>query len=349
VLSFQLALPASKYPRAVNIFAFHQRLLERLGALPGVTAVALASPLPLSGDGWSASFDIEERIVAPGEQAPHAEHTSVRGDYFRAMSIPLIQGRVFTEQDVREAPGVAVVDVDLARAYWPGESPIGKRINPAGGGDSTWATVVGVVGHVRNGALKEPGEPQIYLPALQYATLAMYVTVRTSGDPLSVAPVLGRTVRSIDPDQPIAKVRTMSELLGAATARERFQLALFSIFAASALLLATLGIYGVMAYAVSQRTREIGIRIALGAAPRGVLGLVVKQGVMLAALGVVLGAVLAAGAVRLLRGMLFGVSPTDPVVFGSIATLLVLVAALATYLPARRAARVDPVDALRAE
>ncbi|HJU89296.1 MAG TPA: ABC transporter permease [Gemmatimonadaceae bacterium] len=349
VLSFHVALPAAKYPRAVDIAPFNGQLIDRLGSLPGVVAVGTVNPLPLSGDGWSASFDIEGRTVAPGEQAPHAEHASVRGDYFKTMSIPLLEGRTFTEQDVRESPGVAIVDVALARKYFGGGSPIGKRINPAGGGDTTWATIVGVVGHVHNAALRDAGEPQVYVPALQHATLGTYYTVRVSGEPIALASSIGAAVRSIDSDQPVSKVRPMGELLDSATARERFQLVLLSIFAGAALLLATLGIYGVMAYAVALRTREIGIRIALGAAPRGVLSLVVRQGLRLTAAGVLIGALLALGASRLMSGMLFGVSPTDPVVFGSIALMLVLVAALATYLPARRAARVDPVTALRAE
>ena len=349
VLTFHLALPPAKYPRAVNIFPVHGQLAERLAALPGVEAVGAVNPLPMSGDGWGASFDIEGRPVAPGEQLPHAEHASVRGDYFTAMGIPLLEGRTFTEQDIREGPGVAIIDSTLARVYFPGENPIGKRINPAGGDDSTWNTIVGVVGHVHNGGLRDAGEPQLYIPALQHPGFSTYFTVRTRGDPVALASAVSAVVRGIDPEQPVAKVRPMSELLAAATARERFQLVLLSIFAGAALLLATLGIYGVMAYAVALRTREIGIRIALGAAPRGVLVLVVRQGLRLAVGGVLVGALLALGSSRLLRGMLFGVSPTDPVVFGTIAMLLVLVAALATYLPARRAARVDPVTALRVE
>jgi predicted permease len=349
VLTLQLSLPRAKYESRERRVAFYTGLLDRLGALPGVRSVSAARPFPLTGDGWGGSFAIETRPVAPGEPLPHAEHTVVAPGYFRTLSVPLLAGRDFTEHDDAKAPLVAIVDEELARTAWPGESAIGKRINPADRPDSVWATVVGVVAHLRRQGPQDAGEQQIYESFLQDPYWTMTVALRTDGDPLALAAPARAAVRDLDPDQPIASVRRMDDLLAAATARYRFNLLLLSLFAASALLLAAVGLYGVISQLVAQRTREIGIRLALGAEPRRVLRLVLGEGLRLAAAGLAVGVAAALLASRVMATLLFEVRATDALVYASVPLLLAAVALLATYIPARRATRVDPTISMRYE
>jgi predicted permease len=347
VLTMQLSLPRTRYEGESQVAAFYTRLLDRLATLPGVSSAGAVHPLPLGGDGWGASFLVEGQPVAAGEAFPHADFAAVTPHYFRSMGIPLVAGRVFTARDDAGAPPVVVVDASLARQYWPRENPIGKRLNLAGQPDSVWSTVVGVVGHVRSGTLQQAGEPQIYLSYFQDVRGTMSVTIRGSGDPMRLATSVRDVVRSLDADQPIAKMRVMDDIVARTTARQRFNLLLLSTFAASALLLAAVGIYGVTSYAVGQRTNEIGVRLALGALPGDVLSLVVGQGMRLVLLGVALGVAAALAVSRLMAGLLYGVGAADVATYVAIGALLSVVALLACYLPARRATHVDPATALR--
>jgi predicted permease len=275
------------------------------------------------------------------------DETTTTPDYFRAMGIPVLQGRSFTEQDATNAPLVVVVDEQVARLAWPGESPIGQRVRSSP--NSSWAEVVGVVGHIRHESLDSDQRLQIYWNYLQRARDQMTLVVRTPGDArLLVNPVLG-AIMTVDPDQPVYAARTMVELLDRSIAMRWFNAVMVSLFAGSSLLLAMLGIYGVIAWTVRQRTREIGVRMALGAQRSAVLSLVLRNGLRLAGAGIVLGLGGAMVLSRLMSSLLFGVDPTDPVAFATAPLLLVSAVLLACWLPARHAANVDPMEALRYE
>ncbi|HZF12797.1 MAG TPA: ABC transporter permease [Thermoanaerobaculia bacterium] len=351
VLTFQLALPAASYPGPAERSAFYAQLLERLRALPGVTAAGAVQPLPLSGDAWGASFVVEGRPVRPGESEPHAEYAVATPGYFQALGIPLLAGRSFDPHDGEgpagmRGPGVVIVDEALARRYWPGRDPLGRRLHLAGQPDGVGSTVVGVVRHVHSNALAAEGEPQIYLPFAQSPRSTLSFVLRAAGDPLRLAPLVRASVRELDRNLPLARLTPMSDLLARAAARPRFNFLLLALFAGSALLLAALGIYGVTSYAVAQRTHEIGVRMALGAKRGDVVALVVGQGMGLALAGVGLGLLAALALSRLLSGLLFGVAATDPLTYTALALLLAGVAFAACWLPAQRAAALDPVAAL---
>jgi putative ABC transport system permease protein len=291
-----------------------------------------------------STIEFERRNQQPGNIAA-TDETTVTPDYFQAMGIPLLQGRSFTEHDTTNAPRVVVVDEAVARLAWPGESPIGKRVrsSPA----APWAEVVGVAGHIRHESLESDQRLQIYWNYLQRAREHVVLVVRASGGaPRLVKAVLG-AVKSVDPDQPVYAARTLTEVLDQSLALRRFYTLVASFFAGSSLLLAMVGIYGVIAWTVRQRTREIGVRMALGAQRRAVLTLVLQDGLKLTGSGIGLGWIGAIVLTRLLRGLLFGVGPIDPVTFAAVPLVLVSVALLGCWLPARRAARVDPMVALR--
>ncbi|HEX5725049.1 MAG TPA: ABC transporter permease [Longimicrobiaceae bacterium] len=350
VLTFQVSLPPLRYDSLDQRVAVWDEVLGRVAALPGVRAAGGVNPLPLSGDAWSASFMVEGQPVPPGGEYPHAEYAAVSPDYFRAMGISLHAGRAFTGADRAGAPAVAVVDERLARRYWPGEDPVGKRLSLAGQPDTVFTEVVGVVEHVRAVGLHQEGEPQVYVPLLQRSNRSAYMAVSAPrGDPLRLAAAIRAEVRRADPELPIAKVATMEQVLARATADRQFSLVVLAVFAAAALLLAAVGIYGVASYLVAQRTREIGIRMALGARGADVLRLVAGEGLAVVAAGIVAGTVGALAFARLLSGLLYGLTATDPLTYLGVALLLGAVATAALLLPARRASRVDPVVALRAE
>jgi predicted permease len=275
------------------------------------------------------------------------DDTTATPDYFSAAGIPVLQGRPFTEQDTMNAPLVVVVDEQVARRAWPGENPIGKRMRSSR--SMPWAEVVGVVRHIRHETLESDQQMQIYWNYLQRARDRMVLMVRTSGDArLLAGPVLG-AIKAVDPDQPAYAVRSMTEVLDQSLAMRWFNTVVVSLFAGSSLLLAMVGIYGVIAWMVRQRTREIGVRMALGAQRSAVLGLVLRRGLKLAGAGIVLGLIGAIGVTQLLRSLLFGVGSADPLTFIAVPFLLVVAALLACWLPARRAAKVDPMEALRSE
>jgi predicted permease len=345
VATFQLSLPRAKYDSAAKQVAFHQQLAERLAAMPGAKRVGAIYPLPMSGEGWGASFEIVGRPTAQGEAGPHAEFATAMPGYFQAMGIPLRAGRDFTAQDVRGAPNAIVIDETLAARYWPNESALGKRVTIWGDGPE--ATVVGIVGHVRNSGPQAEGEPQLYLAFPQFPQSTLFSVVRTGGDPGALAPAIREVVRALDPDLAVAKLHPLTTNVAESLARQRFNMLLLALFAGVALVLAAVGLYGVMAFLVTQRWQEIGIRLALGGRPADVLRTVLRQGLVLALAGVAAGVVAAFLLSRVAASLLYGIAPTDPVTYVSVAALMALVALVASFVPARRATRADPVDAMR--
>jgi predicted permease len=306
----------------------------------------------LSGMMAWGPITIEGRTGPEGEKFINTDIRVVGGDYFKTMEIPLREGRLFGEQDTRTSERVVIVDDRFARQFWPGESAIGKRIRTGGFDvtpDTPWMTIVGVVGHVKQDSLDADSRIAYYRYHGQSPTRAMNVVVRSAADPSSLPSAVTQEIRQIDADLPIYKMQTMGTRVDASLAERRFAMLLLTLFAVLALGLAAVGVYGVMAYLVSQSRRELGIRLALGAAPRDLLWLVVRHGMVTAAIGMALGLAGAFALTRFMRNLLFGVQATDPWTFAAIALTLAAVALMATFVPARRAARIDPIVSLRGE
>ena len=350
VLTFDLTMTGRKYGDKQAILNTYRQLWDRLEHVPGVSASGGVTSLPLSqGYAWTP-ITVEGRTPLPGEKFLNADERVVGGHYFEAMGIPLRRGRLFNEQDDASKPRVVLVDEYMAEQVWSGQDPIGKRIHIVElESDDPWQTVVGVVGRVKQDTLDSDPRIAFYLPQTQYPTRAMTVALRSGHDPSGVLSAVKNELRKLDADLPMYYIRTMQQRVDESLARRRFSMLLLAVFAGVALALATIGIYGVMAYLVNQGTREIGIRVALGATRRNIVSLVVRQGMALALSGVAIGLAGAVMLTRLIRSLLFGVEATDPVTFVGIALLLGLVALLASYIPARRASRVDPLVALRYE
>jgi predicted permease len=348
VLSFGLTLSGRKYTDPQVALATYRRLWEGLERLPGVAAAGGISMLPLTQMYAWTPITIEGRTPLAGEKFINADERIVSGDYFQAMEIPLQQGRFFNEQDTAASLSVAIIDENMARQFWRNQNPIGKRFHRV---QSTvpWHTIVGMVGRVKHDSLDSDPRIVFYLPHSQFPGRTMSAVVKSQSDLAPLSSAVQTLVRDLDPELPIYNMRTMEQLVDQSLARRRFSMLLLVIFAGLALVLAAVGIYGVMAYLVSQGTREIGIRIALGASPGSILALVVRQGIVLAVAGVAIGLVGALALTRLMAGLLYGVTPTDAATFGVIPILLILVAVLASYIPARRAARVNPVVSLRCD
>jgi predicted permease len=348
VYTFELMANGGRYGDVNAVIETYRLLCERLGRLPGVTAAGAVSALPLSQMFAWGPITVEGRPVVPGEAFINADMRMVTGRYFEAMQIPLIAGRWFDEHDVRGGQRVVVVDDFMAQQLWPGESAIGKRLR-TGGADSTtpWLTVVGVVGRVKQYALDTDSRIALYFPHTQYPARAMNVVLRTERDAASYAAAVRRELRAVDSALPAYRERTMSARVEESTARQRFAMLLLAGFAALALGLAVVGVYGVMAYLVSQGTRELGIRLALGATPRAILALIISRGMAVSAAGLLAGIICAFGLTRFMRSLLFQVEPSDPVTFVLIPVVLGLAAFAATYLPARRAAQIDPLLTIR--
>lgn len=349
VLTMNMALAPARYPNDTVRIAFWDEAMARLGEIPGVRAAAATTVMPFGG-GWSTgSFNVEGYVPKEGENNPWGDIRVATPDFAEALRIPVRQGRFISDQDLAGSPQVVVVDEVLANRYWPNADPIGKRIffGAAPGEEVQYITVVGVVGHVKQEGLDAEDRVQMYFPHRQAARAFMSVLIRTDVAPTSIIPAVRSAIRSIDKDQPISQVRTMEELLTQSVGQRRLSMLLLGVFAGVALLLASIGIYGVMSYSVAQRGHEIGIRMALGAARTNVLRLVVGQGMSLVLIGLVIGIAGALGVTRLLESQLFGVNPTDPVTFTLVAVVLTAVALIATLVPALRATRVDPMVALR--
>jgi putative ABC transport system permease protein len=346
LITLRLILNRTSYPNPPQLTDFYSQLLDRVKAVPGVQSAGLISTLPLSGNNTDTSFLIEGHPPPSQNQEPVAWYNSVSPDYFQAMELRVIKGRSFTALDNEKSPLVVIISETLARRYFPNEEPLGKRIGP---GPDRWREIVGVVRDVKHFGLDADTPPTMYFPMRQVPARAMNLVVRTSGDPLSLTPSLRAQVWAGDRNLAIANLGTMKDLVSTSIIQQRFILLLLGCFAALALLLAAVGIYGVMSYLVTQRTHEIGIRMALGARMGDVLKLIVRNGIALTLIGVAIGLALAFALTRLMTSLLFGVTPTDAMTFALVSTGLVLVALVACFIPARRATKVDPLVALRYE
>jgi len=366
--SFTVTLPRGKYPTEEQRSEFFNRLLDNIRTLPGVASAASASGLPLGNNGWQTSFVVEGRPLPPRSETPLMEACTVTPDYFRAMNIPLLRGRYFDDHDNRtflagrdlskynegerliSGSNVIIVDEEFARRYWPDEEAVGKQIRFGSDAKAPVLTVVGVVGRVKMEGLAEDSQRvQGYFAFAQIPFNGMTVIIKATGDPNQLIGAARQQIASIDSNQPIYNIRTMDEIRGESVAPQRLNLTLLSIFAGIALVLAIVGIYGVMSYSVTQRTHEIGIRMAIGAQPRDVFRMVIGHGMTLTIISIACGLVGAFALTRLMATMLFGVKPTDPATFTIIAVLLTGVALIACYIPGRRATKVDPVVSLRYE
>jgi putative ABC transport system permease protein len=352
LLTARIQLPSVAYPKNENIIAFFDQFLPRIRALPGVESASTIVPLPLSGSNMVTSFDMEEHPLPDGQQNG-APVRIVATDYFKTMGIPVRQGRVFNEHDQMNSAPVVIVNERFANKFFAGQNVIGKRVKPGFSADDKgekMREIVGVVGNVKHLSLKNDDSPEMYLPRTQIPFDIVSLVVRTRvSDPTALTSAIRNELAAMDSSIPLTSVRVFDEYISRALARPRFNALLLSIFAGTALLLTAIGIYGVLAYSVAQRTNEIGIRMALGAAQSNIFRLVVGQAMTLVAISLTIGLIGAIGATRLLTSLLFGVGAWDPITFASIVVLISFVAFLAAWLPARRASRVDPVIALRAE
>jgi len=352
-LTMRLRLPERKYQTMAEVERFYTQLLAQLSATPGVTAAALTNNLPISRSNSSRGVTVEGQATATG-----ADFGVVSADYFRATQLPLVRGRAFTASDTRSAPGVAIVDESFARVAWPRDDALGKRIKiGAAEAPAPWLTVVGVARDARSSGLAAAAGKGFYIPYTQRAdTLTemivgrnMRLVIRADGDPLALASAARSRLRSVDPQQSGAEIKTMEQALAESVSQPRFRASLLGLFAALSLALASAGIYGVMSFSVAERAREIGIRIALGAQAGSVLRLVIGQGLKLTLIGMAIGLIASAALTRMMKNLLFGVSATDPLTFIVVSLLLISVALLACFIPARRATKVDPMIALRCE
>ena len=350
VLTANVTLSGQRYADVTPRTQLFEQLEERLRAIPGVRAVAMTTDLPIGGMPIFHNLAFEGRPMPPGAE-PEVYYRGISPGYFQAMRIPLVSGRHFTRQDRPGSPLVAIVNQSFVREYFPGGNPIGRRIRWASG-DGTWITIVGVASDVRALSLDRSEVPAVHVPYAQEQMpwrRWMDLTVRTDGQALRIAPAIRAELARIDRSVPLTRVRSMDQVIAASTADRRFNLFLLGGFAVLALLLATAGTYGVMSYAVAQRTRELGVRMALGARPADVVRLVVGRGMALASVGVVIGLAAALALSRVVTDMLFLVTATDLMTFAGSAAVLLVSAGAASYMPARRAMRVDPLAALRSE
>jgi putative ABC transport system permease protein len=344
-----LVVPQSRYPTAASQSGLYRRLLEGLSGRNEIEAVGVGFPGPLRGSNAAGSFYIEDRSSRNPDDRPFAHIASVSGGFFSAMGIPLVAGRTFSESDTQEAVGVGIVSVALARKYWPGENAVGKRLKFDDNPKEPWMTIVGVVGDVHQLGLDQDAPPILFIPYQQFSLPFTNVAVRSSLPTSTVASMVRSQLTTIDPELPPGEVTSLQGVIDRSVAQPRFRTLLISSFALLALILAAVGVFGLISYSVTQRTREIGIRIALGASPRQVLRPMVREGLTLAGIGVGIGLIGALLLGRVINSFLYGVAPRDPLTFTAVALILLFVAFLATYLPARRALRVDPIAALRTE
>ncbi len=348
IITATVALPQARYKEPAKQIAFYRAVLERLSSLPGVTSAAIGMPLPFSGNGGSASFSIEGRPSPPGDPGPHGDIQLITPNYFSALKIPLREGRFFTEQDQQGSASVFIVDETLARQYWPTENAIGKHMRL--GTDAPWGTIVGIVGHAKSSDLAgDTVKGKYYIPTYQQPFPMAGLVVRSQSDPVMLTGAIRGAVQAVDASQAVSRVKTLSDMVASSLAPRRFVVTLLGVFAGMALLMAVIGLYGVISYSVTQRTQEIGIRMALGAQRREVLGMVIGNGMRLVGIGAGIGLVVSLAFGRVLKNQLFQVNPFDPITFAVTVLVLMGAAFLACYIPARRATRVDPMIALRYE
>jgi putative ABC transport system permease protein len=351
VLVFNVSLPSVRYGKPEQSADFFAQLLERMRALPGVKSASGVVPLPLSDDIIRTSFQTEGRSPVPRSEEPRTQFRAIGLNYFETMRIPLLAGRDFNGRDDRHATPVVIVNQTLARKYFANEDPIGKRIKPrvSVSGPSLMREIIGVVGDVKHRNLWQQADPESYVPYDQVPIGTLYVVARTEGDPLALLSSAREQVKALDRELPVYGARPMEQYLSDSIAQRKFTSLLCSVFAGAGLLLAVVGLFGVVSYSVEQRKHELGVRVAVGAKRADILRLIVGQGMgmTLAGIGIGLAGTLAIS--WMLKSQLFGISATDPVTFLGVAFLLGLVAFVASYLPARRAARVDPIVALRYE
>ncbi|HEY0380189.1 MAG TPA: ABC transporter permease [Pyrinomonadaceae bacterium] len=346
--TLQLALPQAQYGQNEQLVAFYSELTRRIESLPGVEAAATIDMMPMGGSGGTTSFLVEGRPAPPPGQFPEANARTSSPGYFQTMRIPVVKGRDFSEHDTANTPLVVVINETMARKYWPNEDPLGKRLlDPQN--RTPPAEVIGVVGDVKHFGLDDQAEEYIYTSSLQTPGNSMFLVVRTATDPLSMTATLRKEVQSLDKELPVFDVKPMEQRIIESTGARRLVMFLLGVFALVALALASVGIYGVMAYAVTQRTHEIGIRMALGASRGDILRLVVRQGMLLVLAGVVLGLLVSFAVTRFMSGLLFGVAPNDPATLFGVSLLLAAIAFIACLVPALRAMKVDPMVALRYE
>jgi putative ABC transport system permease protein len=348
VLTVGVSLPRSQGTPPAEATAFYGELFERIEAIPGVESVGAVTRLPLTAAGVSTNITIEGRAL-PVAERPEVEFRRASRDYFRALGIPVLKGRSFDEQERPGSPSVVVINEAAARLFWPDEDPVGKRIKTIPNPDAPWSTIIGVVGDVRHFGLDTEPRPELYISFDQAPPFGPLLVIRTTRDPLSVVGAVRAQIQSMNRDQPLGSIQTMGQILDTSVAARRFNMLLLGLFAGLALALAGVGIYGVTSYSVSQRTHEIGIRMAFGASPSNVLGLILGQGLRLVIAGMAIGLGVALAITRIISSLLFGIGATDPVTFSAISLLLAGVAMLACYVPARRATKVDPMISLRYE
>src|SRR5262249_39595557 len=349
-LAMEVTLPtvrSSKYASEQEQAMFFQQTLERINNSPGVLAAGGVLSLPLTGAEESTNLFIEGRPRPSAKERLEADYNIVTPKYFSALGVPVLKGRLFTESDIKDAPAVIIINDALARRYWPNEEPLGQRVTV--GFEQSPREIVGIVGNIKQTTLSADATPAMYLPQGQFPNPALSIVIRTAGDPSSLAGVARSAVHSVDGSIPVSNIRTMEDVFSASVAQQRFAMLLIGLFGGLALVLAAVGIYGVMGYTVTQRKHEIAVRMALGARTGQVLKLVIRDGLLLTLIGVVIGWAGAFGLTRLMRSLLFEVKPNDVQMFFVVSALLVFVALLACWLPARRATRVDPLVALRYE
>jgi putative ABC transport system permease protein len=350
VMTVGLFLPSTKYKEGTSVVAFYNELLSKTEALPGVVSAGAIDTLPLDTGGNVLGFVVENRLPdRPGDNTADAEHRVVSQDYFRTMGIPLLRGRLFESNDGPNTPPTIVINQTMANQYFPGEDPIGKRINLGDPQRTPWLTIAGIVSDTRHEALSAEPYAQMYALHTQSPRRSLNLVLRTSGDPMSLASAIRSRVTEMDREMPLSNMRTMEQILSESILRPRFNMLLITIFAAVAMTLASVGVYSVISYSVSQRTHEIGVRIALGAHPRDIFKMVVAQGLKLAVTGVGIGIVSAFALTRVMAGLLYGVQATDPLTFAAISAGLTAIVIMASYVPALRATKVDPMISLRYE
>lgn len=350
VLTLESELPEATYRADQQQRVFQQQLLQKIRSIPGVQYASTVDYLPFSGNSFNSSFMIEGRPVPAVTERPRAFYRVISPDYFLTMGIQMIRGNPFTDRDTADVQGVAIINDVAARKFWPGEEPLGKKIK-RGRPESKnpWLTIVGIVASGTQNSLREAAQPEIYTPYLQNTSPMFTLVARTSTDPRTLAASIRKEVWATDKDLPVSNMKLMNELISNSVAQPRFYVILLSVFALLALILAAVGVYGVMSYSVTLRTRDIGIRMALGARPTDIFKQIVGQALLLALIGLGAGIVLAITLTRVMRSLLYGINTTDPFTLGATSLVLLAVALLASFLPARRATKVDPMVALRYE